>query len=218
MIRTSSVASPVKDSVELHYPRHGYQTAAVVANLPNYLQTFWAGLVCDSGRPGFRLEHPPNASSGRQMVRSAETNERTNGLITARETQPRDQSEDTSCMFLAAEPDWAAWVIPWNETFTAVWSPVLAWSWMTADFWFCSAYSGEKRALDTVIMYACIPNTRGMHKRSLRWNICVSLTDVPCSPADERWACGQLTPAWWSINLLRNLGGGFPKEFDRLFL
>lgn len=113
--------------------------------------------------------------------------------------------------------------VSWNETFAGVWSTALAKlqfgteaALMTSDFWFsrssflwqhqtvfifCSAYSGGKRALDTVIMYTCTPNTPGMHKRSLLWNLCVALTDVPCSLADECWACGWLTPAWWSISL-----------------
>lgn len=75
-----------------------------------------AGFFCDSGRPRFRFwESPPNASWRRQMVRLVQTgfwlfgseNEWMAQLWRerCRRVQPRDQSEDTSCVFLAAEPD-----------------------------------------------------------------------------------------------------------------
>lgn len=37
---------------------------------------------------------------------------------------------------------------------------------------------------------------------ALLWHIfgLLYLTDISCSPADEGWACGQLTPAWRRIN------------------
>lgn len=123
-----------------------------------------AGFVCDSGRPRFRFwESPPSASWRGQMVRLVQTGSGSLGLkmnqwlnYHERETQKsaaeRSESEDASCVFLAAEPDpaTALWLffVSWNETFAVVWSTALAKlrfgtqaAFMTFDFSFsCSSF------------------------------------------------------------------------------